>query len=71
MTSCDNWSLKMLKYDQKVEVEKTPDFVLSQPVHLARKIFLKTGSRKILSHGGLLLRGPKFSGRYGDRCELR
>jgi hypothetical protein len=61
----------MSKYDQNIEVEKTPDFVLSHLVHLARKIFLKTGSCKILSHGELLLGGPKFSGRYGDRCELR
>ena len=61
----------MLKYDQKVKVEKTPDFVLSQPVHLARKIFLKTGNCTMLSQGGPLLRGAKFSGRYGDRSELR
>jgi len=61
----------MSKYDQKVEVEKTPDFVLSQPVHLARKIFFKTGHCKILSQRGLILRGRNFSGRYGDRSELR
>jgi len=62
---------KMSKYGQKVEVEKTPDFVLSHPVHHARKIFLKTDSCKILSQGGLILRGANFAGRYGDRCELR
>ena len=61
----------MTKYGQKVEVEKTPDSALSCPVHLARKIFLKTGSCTILSQGGPLLKGPKFAGRYGDRSELR
>ena len=34
--------LKTSKYDQKIKVEKTPDFVLSHPVHFAHKIFLKT-----------------------------
>ena len=56
----DNWSLKMSKYDQKVEVEKTPDSALSCPVHLARKIFLKTGNCTIFSQGGPLLRRAKF-----------
>ena len=49
----DNWSLKMSKYDQKVEVEKTPDFMLSHPVHHARKIFVKTGLCKISSQRGV------------------
>jgi len=62
---------KMSKYVQKVEVEKTPDFVPSHPVHHTRKRFLETGHCKILSPGGLLLRGAKFAGGYGDRSELR
>ena len=59
------------KYGQKVEVEKTADSALSHPVHHARKIFLEIGHCKTLSHGGLLLRGANFAGRYGDRSELR
>ena len=50
----------MSKYDQKVEVEKTPDFMLSHSVHHAREIFLKTGLCKISSQRGLIFEGPKF-----------
>ena len=42
----DNWSLKMSKYDQKVEVEKTPDFVLWHLVFSAGKIFFKIAQGK-------------------------
>ena len=62
---------KTTKYDPKIKVEKTPDFVLSHPVHHARKIFLKTRAWKMTSQIGLLLGGAKFAVRYGDRGELR
>ena len=63
--------LKTSKYDQKIKVEKTPDFVLSHPVHFAHKIFLKIHAWKMSSRIRLLLGGAKFAVRYGDRCELR
>ena len=39
--------LKMTKYDQKIKVEKTPDFVLSRPMQSTGNFFLKcTGGRE-------------------------
>ena len=61
----------MSMYDPKIKVEKTPDFVLSHPMHSTGKIFFEMHWWKRMSQVRLLLRGANFSGSSGDRSELR